>query len=444
MKTERLLRTASVLLGTAIASTALGAAQTQGYAVSDAQLQTNVSTALHNDTKLSSIAIIAKAEGGTITLSGSVASEEMRAEAEQVAAGVSGVQSIQDNIDVTGAGAPPNTSPVAANSAPPAPDEPETAQNMGQAGTLPPPPPADSAPARAGSQGYTPYPNGSTAQAQMPGQAQAGDGPQQGGYGQPDFGPRGSAHAPYGAPTLAVSPERQNASGPVIVPPGTLLSVRTTEPLSTSNLHGGEFFQVTAAADVYAQGVLVIPRGAVLTGQVVESKNAGPLGGSPRLDLRLTSLTLGPATVPLATDVWSNQGPSKSGYTASNTIGGAAVGALIGAVAGGGVGAGIGAVAGGATGAVVSGATHGPRLDLPPEALLQFHIEEPLTVQPVSYEEAVRIAASAPQQPVLQARPVYVARPYAPVYVARPYLYAARPYPYYARPYPYGYYYGRY
>ncbi len=200
--------------------------------------------------------------------------------------------------------------------------------------------------------------------------------------------------------------------------------MRTTEPLSTGNLHGGEYFQVTAASSLYIGGVVAIPRGAVLTGQVVAAKNAGPLGGSPRLELRLATVQLGGVTYPVVTDTWSNQGPSKSGYTAANTVGGAAIGALIGAAAGGGVGAGVGAIAGGATGVAVSGATHGPRLDLPPEALLQFHIEQPLTLQPVSYDEAERLAAAAPPQPpVLRQRPVYVS-----------------PYPYVVRPYPYSYY----
>ncbi len=180
--------------------------------------------------------------------------------------------------------------------------------------------------------------------------------------------------------------------------------------------------------------MIAIPRGAVLNGEVVESKNAGALAGSPKLELRLTALQLGGTTYPLDTEVWSSQGPSKTGYTATNAVGGAVVGALIGAVAGGGVGAGIGAVAGGASGTLISGATHGPRLDLPPEALLQFHLAEPVTVQPVPYNEAARLASTVPQEPVLQRRPVYAVAPYPGVYVARPYPYA------YAYPYPYGYY----
>ena len=458
MKTERLLRKASQSISAAAGAGLLAAtlcavplaAQAQ-YSVSDTKLQSDISTALHNDSKLGSTVITATAAQGVVTLEGNVASEDARLEAEQVVAGVSGVRSIQDNITIAGGG---STTPSAASTgeqapppdqangqtAPPPPDQQPTP--AAQANGMPPAPPADgSANAQ---QTYTPYPNGSASgPAQVSQYPQPSPGsypgqyPAQPGYGYPSdggYGPRGNAHPPVQQPVLAVAPQQQNASGPVSLPAGTLLSVRTTEPLSTGGLHGGEVFQATAASDVFVNGVIAIPRGAVFSGQVVEAKNAGALGGSPKLDLKLTSLQLGATSYPVDSEVWSSQGPSKTGYTAANTAGGAVVGALIGAVAGGGVGAGIGAVAGGASGALVSGATHGPRLDLPPEALLQFHLAEPVTVQPVPYDEAARLASTVPQQPVLQRRPVYVAAPYPGVYAVRPYPYA----------YPYGYYYPRY
>ena len=448
MTTNRLVYKASLLMGAVVSATALGSAQTQ-YAVSDAQLQNNIATALHADAKLKNTAILAGVSQGVVTLTGTVPTEEARAEAEQAAAGVSGVRSIQDNLDVTGgqaqagtSGKPsPGTPQVSTTEAPPPPDEPENTQ----ANNMPPPPPADSPqnrPENRPNQPYTPYPSGSqTAQG-------SGRAPYEQNYpahnypydtqGSAEYGPRGNAHPP--APTLGVSPERQDASGPVTIPANTLLSIRTTDPLSTRNLRDGDFFQAAAAANVYSGDVLAIPRGAALTGQVIESKKAGALGGAPLLELRIFSIQLDSATIPLQTDVWSSQGRSKTGYTATNTVGGAAVGAIIGAIAGGGVGAGVGAIAGGTTGVLVSGATHGPQLDLPAEAVLQFRLAEPVTLQPVRYEEAVRLSASVPQGPVLQPRPEYVAAPYP--YVVRPYPYVARPYGYpdYGGGYPYVYY----
>ncbi len=399
---------------------------TASAAPNDAQVQTAVTAALAADPQLKGQQITATVAQGVVTLSGSVADEVQRTAAEQTTAQVSGVRSIDDSIAVgAGQNAAAGEQNAAAGEGTPA-QQPDQAQQTNQAQqqgpqsatgiapqspNMPPPPPAD------------------TAQQQDQYQYQY---PRQGGnypYGQQ----RGQFAPPPPVTYIpGVTPQKQNSSGPVTLNPGLLLNVRTSEPLSTARLKEGEYVQFTAASDVYQNGVVAIPRGAVLTGQVVEAKNAGPFGGTPKLDLKLTALTLGNQTYPLASDTWSSQGPSKTGYTAANTVGGAAFGAIVGAIAGGGMGAGIGAAAGGAGGLLVSGATHGPRLDLPAEALLQFHLSAPLTVQPVTYEEAERLSASVPRPPVLRTRPVYVVAPYP--YYARPY------YPY---PAPY-YYYGRY
>jgi len=142
------------------------------------------------------------------------------------------------------------------------------------------------------------------------------------------------------------------------------------------------------------------------------------------LQLELIDVNLEGTTFPLATDTWSSKGPNKAGYTAGNTVGGAAIGALIGGIIGHGAGAAIGAGVGGAGGLAASSATSGPRLILPAEAQVDFHLTGPVTVQPVSWQEAQRLASSVPQQPRLVQRPVYM---------------APRPYPYYGYPYPYAY-----
>ena len=405
-----------------------GVALAQNASNNDAQVQAAVSAALAADAQLKGQQVSATVSQGVVTLSGSVAEEAQRTAAEQTVAQVSGVKSIDDSIAV-------GSQNVAAGSTAPSQDQPA---NQGAEATapqasnpnMPPPPPADTVPQQGqDSQQNGGYPqDGSQPGGQYPPPAYGQNAP--GPYPPQQYPPQPGQYAPR--PYVpGVTPERQNASGPVTLSPGLLLNVRASQPLSTAVLKDGQYVQFTAASDIYANGVVAIPRGAVLTGTVVAAKNAGPFGGSPRLELKLTTVTLGAETYPLESDTWSSQGPSKSGYTAANTVGGAAFGAVIGAIAGGGVGAGVGAVAGGTSGALISSATHGPRLDLPAEVLLQFHLTAPLTVQPVNYSEAQRLAASVPQQPVLRTRPMYVVAPY----------------PYYARPYPYPvpyYYYGRY
>lgn len=73
---------------------------------------------------------------------------------------------------------------------------------------------------------------------------------------------------------------------------------------------------------------------------------------------------------------------------------------------------------------LASAHTNGPRVMLPPETLLNFHLSGPVTVQPPSWQEAQRLSQNVPH---LQRRPVYMA-PY-------PYGYPPYPYPYYYRVY---------
>jgi hypothetical protein len=187
---------------------------------------------------------------------------------------------------------------------------------------------------------------------------------------------------------------------------------------------------------------------------VVDVKKPGELKGGASIALQLTNLNLGGSSYSLVTDTFSTGSPGKGGYTAANTVGAAALGAVIGAVAGGGPGAAIGAVAGTGVGLGASAATPGPRSVVPPESVLTFHLTSPATVQPVSSQEAYQLQAeSAP--PARQYPPQgYGYGPpqgygYGPPqgygYAAPPPGYAPYPYAYgypYAYPYAYGYPYG--
>jgi hypothetical protein len=278
------------------------------------------------------------------------------------------------------------------------------------------------------------------------------------GYGQPA---RPAYQPGQGAPNGYQAPQgaQQAAppSGPVTLSSGMLLSIRTSEPLDSKRVKPGEFFQGTVAQSVYVGNVLAIPRGAMVTGRVVDVKKPGELKGGASIALQLTALSLGGNTYSLATDIFDTSSPGKGGYTAGNTVGAAALGAAIGAIAGGGPGAAIGAVAGTGVGLGASAATPGPRSVVPPESLITFHLTSPATVQPVSYQDASRLEAnSAPPASRYGQRPPYgygygapaAYAPPPPGYAPYPYAYGY-PYPYvyaYPRPYVYGYpyYYRRY
>jgi hypothetical protein len=193
----------------------------------------------------------------------------------------------------------------------------------------------------------------------------------------------------------------------------------------------GQPVQFTVIQDVAVGNVLAIPRGATVHGVVTEAKKAGDLGGSPVLALTLTSLDLGGQSYPLQSDQFKVKGPNKAGHTVGNAFGGAVLGTIIGCAAGRGFGCAVGAGAGAAAGTAASAATPGPGIWIPAEARVDFHLVSPVTVAPVSAQEAARLA-----QGLYAGGPNLYRRGYYPV--RRPYYgypYGYPPPPVYYRPY---------
>jgi hypothetical protein len=413
----------------------------QSSARSDLAIQSDVLKALSSYPDISGEHITATTQNGTVTLAGTASSDTAKNQAQVVAATVDGVNSVVNNVTVIGGGAGNNQAnaqdPSDANQAqagqqpiqqaqstdpnqqqapykPQDQPQPGASGQWGQAGPppdaqngqIPQQPQADQSQAGAQSDQYpmqdpgqNPPPQGNGAPPQRA--PYNGQYPQQG-YGQQGYGqqPYGGQNRTYAAPHLS--------SAPLTLQPGTLFSIRTSEPLDSRRLKGGESFQATVAQDMYQGQYLAIPRGAVLQGHVVGVKKPGALRGDAGFALQITSLTLGGQTYPVLTDTFATDTRGKGGYTTANTVGGAAIGALIGAVAGGGPGAAIGAVAGGGVGLGASAASAGPRDVMPPETLLTFHLKAPLTVNPISLAEVQQLQASAtpPRRPV-RPRPPY-------------------------------------
>jgi hypothetical protein len=384
------LGTAASLVGTiAMAQDTAPAPQDAAGQRTDGQIEMDVVRALDAAPSLKNDWITAATVQGQVTLSGTSGSEDNRRVAEMIASKVSGVSNVVNNLKVG--------DPQTAQDAQGQPQDQADYADQGQPAQQPNPPAQPN---------YPP--------AYQPGYPQA---------------PRGNYNPAPQQPQVAQVPEPPHA--PVTLAQGTLLKVRTSEPLGTKKAKPGTPVDFTVVRDVYAAGVLAIPRGATIHGQVIDVKQAGALGGSPELALRLDSLDLGGTNYPLPSDPFSVKGPNKAGRTVGNAFGGAILGAIIGGAVGGGGGAAIGAGAGAVGGTAASAATPGPQVWIPAEALMDFHLNAPVTVQPVSSLEAQRLAANAPppsQRPTLYRRAYY------------PYGY----YPYPPPPPPPGYYYRPY
>jgi len=330
----------------------------------DGQIEMDVVHALDGSRALKNDLITAATIQGEVTLSGTVSSAASSELAESIASHVQGVTKVDNSLKVG------NPQDAAA----PDPNAQQTDNQDYSQAPPPPPPPAAGDGATAG-----------------PDQAQQPPYPVQQQAPPPSAYPYPPARPQY-APSQPRVQAYQAPSGPVTIPQGTLLQLRTSEAVVSKRAKDGEPVQFTVIQDVAFGGVLAIPRGATVHGVVSEVKKAGDLGGSASLTLTLTSLDLGGQNYPLETDAFKVKGPNKAGQTVGNGVGGAILGAIIGGAIGRGEGAAIGAGAGAAAGVGASAASGGPNAWIPAEALVSFHLKAPLTVTPVGAQEAARLA----------------------------------------------------
>jgi hypothetical protein len=165
---------------------------------------------------------------------------------------------------------------------------------------------------------------------------------------------------------------------PILLPVGTVLTVRLNETVDTKNSPAGSRFTGSIGHAVMQQGRTVIPVSSTASGVVDQSQQGGKIKGSSSLSLRLTSITVAGVSYPIRTDPFLEQGKGKGGRSTKMGAGGAAAGAVVGGLAGGGKGALIGTAVGAGAGVAGSAFTGNNDLVVPAESVLQFKLAQPL------------------------------------------------------------------
>ena len=176
---------------------------------------------------------------------------------------------------------------------------------------------------------------------------------------------------------------REPAHHEVTLPAGTSLPIdlRTTVASDTSHVED----RVTAALrqPVAVRGVEVLPTGTRLLGHVTAADRSARVKGRARVGFRFTSLDLpgDGGKTPIRTSSVVRLAPATKKEDAMKIGGGAAGGAVIGAILGGGGGAAKGAAIGGAGGTGVVLATRGNEVRVPAGTNLIVRLESPITVR---------------------------------------------------------------
>lgn len=325
---------------------AVGCSKLTSRGKSDTDTVQAVMMKIYTDPNVPTKQIGIQANDGVVTLSGNVGSEQERTAAASDAAQVDGVRTVVNNLTVA---------PAAAQTQP---------QPMQQAMSQPQP-------------AYEPAPAPKPRAAHVRNTRETA-------AAEPSYPEAAPSETPVRstADMIPAAPAPPPPPRPIEVPAGTTLSIRMIDEIDTARNQEGDSFRATLDAPIMVDDKTVIPSDADVMGRVAALRSAGHFTGQSQLALELTKISFNGKTYSIVTDQYTKAGSSRGKNTAEKVGGGAAIGAIIGAIAGGGKGAAIGATVGAGAGGGVQAATKGQQIKVPSEAVLRFRLENPVTVTP--------------------------------------------------------------
>ena len=172
------------------------------------------------------------------------------------------------------------------------------------------------------------------------------------------------------APSSATDFSQGLRGGSITVPAGTRLLVRLVDSIDSKNDRAGARFTTVLEAPLEVNGRQVAPTGTKVYGRLTDARRGGRVSGRAELQLELTDVVINDHRYPIITEEYELQGRSQG--TAKKTLGGAALGALIGGSDG--------AKKGAAAGFGLSLLTKGKQLSIPSGTLIYFRLQQPLAI----------------------------------------------------------------
>src|SRR5262249_1273285 len=156
---------------------------------------------------------------------------------------------------------------------------------------------------------------------------------------------------------LTFSSRMISAASAQVLPHGTVINVRTAEPISVDTAHVGMRLNGFIDTPVVVRGRTMLPSGSGATLEVTRIDRSRNSRGRNRIGFQLRAIEVDGQRFAVTTNNVEFRGRSEGNRSARSVVGGGAAGGLIGGLAGGGTGAALGATAGAVTGGAISGSS---------------------------------------------------------------------------------------
>ncbi len=340
MKIHRAFTRFSTLASAVLLVSCTSGCRSNITSVDDPTLTAQVQQRIASEGGLANEPVQVIAQGGTVTLTGTVSNNAARSLAANDAAAITGVRKVINNITVNSATGPATTT---------------TITPLQQVAPLPAPVPRE--------------------------RVRTATAPTQRIEASPAPAPVTRATAPPPPAYIPPAAPPPPVARVITLPAGTTLPVRVTQTLDSASAQPGDPFSGAIATDIVQDGMVLIPRGSTVNGRVIEVHEAAHFKGASLLTIELTGVNARGERLSLSTQPYSVEGKGRGQNTAVKTGVGAAAGAVLGGIFGGGKGAAIGAAAGGGTGAGINAVTRGQQVQIASESVVRFTTTNSLAVR---------------------------------------------------------------